>query len=484
VAHEVFISHSTEDKAAADAVCATLESRKIRCWIAPRDILGGMRWGEAISHAISESRIMVLVLSGHSNRSDQVTNEVQEAVNSGTLILPLRIQEVEPSEAIGFFIRGRHWLDAMTPPFESHLQHLADAIEELLSRICPNCRALVDQEQEVCTSCGHVLRPSEPPRPPRRRRERPPEPVPPVARGISLRLNRSGWSFIGASYTVEVANQGEGPESLDLEATSGQSGLRFTLPPRLELEPYSTQRVKLHVSPLAFRLFGEERHHSLRVSATAGGSGAEGPSAAANGQFDDAPRGPVILAALGGVLALIILAVVLLRPAPDENPTAAVAGAIETSTPSPAPTIVRTTVPTETPLPPAGSIVPTVEVTPAPTLVLPTAILPTTVAVEPTLPPTAPEIISMGCTSDSTPQPRADNSVLAKQGETIVCTPKVEGTAESYSWTVQGQTGPSTEKTFKHIADAVAKGSNGYNITLTVVGPAGLDVAHAQVKNP
>ncbi|NQT71340.1 MAG: toll/interleukin-1 receptor domain-containing protein [Chloroflexi bacterium] len=39
MAHDVFISYSTNDKTVADAVCATLESQKIRCWIAPRDAL-------------------------------------------------------------------------------------------------------------------------------------------------------------------------------------------------------------------------------------------------------------------------------------------------------------------------------------------------------------------------------------------------------------------------------------------------------------
>ena len=45
MAHDVFISHSHHDKIAADLVCACLEAKKIRCWIAPRDILPGISWG-------------------------------------------------------------------------------------------------------------------------------------------------------------------------------------------------------------------------------------------------------------------------------------------------------------------------------------------------------------------------------------------------------------------------------------------------------
>ena len=34
MAHDVFISYSTKDKVIADAICANLENRGIRCWIA------------------------------------------------------------------------------------------------------------------------------------------------------------------------------------------------------------------------------------------------------------------------------------------------------------------------------------------------------------------------------------------------------------------------------------------------------------------
>lgn len=46
MAHDIFISYSTQDKAVADAVCATLEKNKIRCWIAPRDVIPGMSYAE------------------------------------------------------------------------------------------------------------------------------------------------------------------------------------------------------------------------------------------------------------------------------------------------------------------------------------------------------------------------------------------------------------------------------------------------------
>jgi len=131
--HDVFISHSSCDKAVADAVCATLEGRKIRCWIAPRDVPPGANWAGALIGAIGRSRIFVLVLSHGSNRSDQVLRELGEAVDCGIPIIPLRIEDVEPSGGMRYYIKSIHWLDALTEPLESHLEKLAASVQALLA---------------------------------------------------------------------------------------------------------------------------------------------------------------------------------------------------------------------------------------------------------------------------------------------------------------------------------------------------------------
>jgi len=101
MAHDVFISYSSQDKSVADAVCATLESRKIRCWIAPRDVLAGQPYAESILDGINKSRVFVLVFSADSNLSQQVLREVERAVSKGIPILPFRIADVEPTKSTG-----------------------------------------------------------------------------------------------------------------------------------------------------------------------------------------------------------------------------------------------------------------------------------------------------------------------------------------------------------------------------------------------
>jgi ribosomal protein L40E len=132
--HKVFICHSSHDIAVAETICATLESKHIQCWIAPRDVLPGALWGEAVADAIDESQIVILVLSSNSCSSPQVIREVERAASNNTPIVPLRIDNVIIPKAIGFFVSSRHWLDAQTPPLEKYMLRLTDTVRQLLTQ--------------------------------------------------------------------------------------------------------------------------------------------------------------------------------------------------------------------------------------------------------------------------------------------------------------------------------------------------------------
>src|SRR4029077_17559603 len=123
---DVFISYSSKDKATADAACATLEAAGIRCWIAPRDILPGKEYAAAIVEAIDCCRAMVLVFSSSANESRQIHREVERAVDRGVAIVPLRIENITPTKSMEYFIRTIHWMDALTPPIELHLDRLTE----------------------------------------------------------------------------------------------------------------------------------------------------------------------------------------------------------------------------------------------------------------------------------------------------------------------------------------------------------------------
>lgn len=126
--HDVIISYATVDKLTADAVCAKLEARGIRCWISPRDILPGTDYAQSIINAIDSAQLTVLILSSHANLSKHVMREAKRSMDKGIPIIPLRIEDVQPSTSLQYYIGAQHWLDALTPPIERHIQKLAETV--------------------------------------------------------------------------------------------------------------------------------------------------------------------------------------------------------------------------------------------------------------------------------------------------------------------------------------------------------------------
>jgi|GEM_PF-6487042 len=132
--HDVFISYAKEDKRYADAACASLESEGIRCWIAPRDILPGGIWSEKIINAIQQSRVMVLIFSSHANKSDHIKREVNHAIDTGLSVITFRIENVDFTGALEYYLEAVHWLDAVDPPLEKQLKRLNENVKQLLGQ--------------------------------------------------------------------------------------------------------------------------------------------------------------------------------------------------------------------------------------------------------------------------------------------------------------------------------------------------------------
>jgi len=132
MAHDVFISYSSKDKPIADAICAHLEATGIRCWIAPRDIAAGEDWPTSIAQAISQSQALVLVFSASSNTSEDVSRELYLAANHKLVIIPFKIENVEPEPGKQYYLARTHWLDALNPPTWEQIQSLVDCVKTLV----------------------------------------------------------------------------------------------------------------------------------------------------------------------------------------------------------------------------------------------------------------------------------------------------------------------------------------------------------------
>jgi formylglycine-generating enzyme required for sulfatase activity len=128
----IFITHSSKDQAIAQEMLEYLESRGIRCWIAPRDIPLGMQWAEAILDAIEEASAMLLIFSANSNDSPQVLREVERAVSMRVPIYPVKIEEVEPCRAMEYYLSSHQWKEVLSGDIDKSLSRLVPTIRRHL----------------------------------------------------------------------------------------------------------------------------------------------------------------------------------------------------------------------------------------------------------------------------------------------------------------------------------------------------------------
>lgn len=131
----VFIAHASEDFGLAEQVCRLLELDGIGCWIAPRNVRPGHEYADEILDGIETTAVMVLLLSGPANGSLFVKREVERAISKGKVVIPFRIENVEPSRSLEFFISSHQWIDAWAPPLDYKVHILAAAIRGLLGPV-------------------------------------------------------------------------------------------------------------------------------------------------------------------------------------------------------------------------------------------------------------------------------------------------------------------------------------------------------------
>ncbi len=133
MARDVFVSYSHPNQECALELVSRIEADGLSAWVAPRDIAPSADWAAEIIEGISQARLMVLVLSSHSNASPQVLREVERAVHKRVPILTFRIENVVPTRSLEYFISAQHWLDAFPPPWEPHFDRLCAHLVAQLS---------------------------------------------------------------------------------------------------------------------------------------------------------------------------------------------------------------------------------------------------------------------------------------------------------------------------------------------------------------
>jgi len=108
----IFISHSSKEAAIAENVCNILEQNGKKCFLAPRDIQAGKEYAEEIINGIDNAETILLLMSEAANQSPHVLREIERAVSKNIPILVYKLEEVELSKSMEYFLMTHQWVNA------------------------------------------------------------------------------------------------------------------------------------------------------------------------------------------------------------------------------------------------------------------------------------------------------------------------------------------------------------------------------------
>ena len=157
--YDVFVSHSSKDKLTADAVVHYLEERKVRCWIAPRNITPGDEWAAGIMDGIKSCKMLLLIFCENSLKSKQVLREVNQAFKHELSVVPFRVENVVPEGSFSYYLDDVHWLDAFDGELDGHLEKLYVFIAKIMG--VGTIRAEIPTKitkYDLCSSCRNIRR--------------------------------------------------------------------------------------------------------------------------------------------------------------------------------------------------------------------------------------------------------------------------------------------------------------------------------------
>ncbi len=130
-AGHVFISHGTENRDEARALCAFIEGRGIRTWIAPRDVRPGQDYSEQLQSAIEGCTAFVVLVTEKANSSPYVRAETEMAFSGDKPIFPVRNADIQPGAGLAFFLKIRHWTDAFGADGDAAMERLGRELQAL-----------------------------------------------------------------------------------------------------------------------------------------------------------------------------------------------------------------------------------------------------------------------------------------------------------------------------------------------------------------
>ena len=127
----VFISCSSHDRKAAETICKAVEQRGLECWISSRNIGPGENFQETITRAIRTAKVMILVFSANANNSLEVKKEIALAGRYNVVVVPVRVEDVVPNDALSYELAVRQWID-LFDDWESAIERLVTQLNVVI----------------------------------------------------------------------------------------------------------------------------------------------------------------------------------------------------------------------------------------------------------------------------------------------------------------------------------------------------------------
>ena len=117
----VFVSYSTKDSRMATRVRNAIAESGTNIWMAPNSIAPGEDYTDALSRALKNCDLVLLLLSPDSNASRYVHREIERAVSYGKRVVPLMLTPFEPRGGLEFLISGAQRIDGTASDPEAWL---------------------------------------------------------------------------------------------------------------------------------------------------------------------------------------------------------------------------------------------------------------------------------------------------------------------------------------------------------------------------
>ncbi len=132
MAHQVFVSHATEDAEAASRLCALLEAEGVDCWLALRDISEDSDRAAAILEAIRTADLVLLLFSARANTSPTVLRDIERAIGYERPVLSIHLDAAVPNPSLEYYLNMWQWLDA-SAGVEAKRDDIVAAVREQLA---------------------------------------------------------------------------------------------------------------------------------------------------------------------------------------------------------------------------------------------------------------------------------------------------------------------------------------------------------------